>query len=286
VVRLRYVERRPGLVLAPYIECLWEVSSPHPQRVSKRATERVVPDGCPEVIVHLRDRFARNVGGRWVVQPRAFLAGTLTRPWRLRPGRSVSTLGLRLRPGAATALFRLAMADANDRELPLANIVGPSEARALITGLRRARGSDRRFAVAEGWLTARLAEMPARRAAAGRAVNAILKTHGKIPIRDVARSLGWSRRRIERAFKRDLGIRPKLYSRIVRLNSVLATLDEAERGSAVDLALDAGYFDQAHLLRDFRVLAGRAPRAGREGDGEMARHFTRPERLQALFAGE
>jgi len=91
---------------------------------------------------------------------------------------------------------------------------------------------------------------------------------------------------MQRVFARDLGISPKLYARIVRLNAVLATLDETERARAVDLALDAGYFDQAHLLRDFRLLAGRTPSVGRDADGEMARHFTHPERLKALLAGE
>lgn len=91
---------------------------------------------------------------------------------------------------------------------------------------------------------------------------------------------------MERAFARDLGIRPKVYARIVRLNAVLATLDDAERPRAVDLALESGYFDQAHLLRDFRLLAGRTPRSRRESDGEMARHFTDPRRLRALLAGE
>ena len=54
----------------------------------------------------------------------------------------------------------------------------------------------------------------------------------------------------------------------------------------MDLALEAGYFDQAHLLRDFRLLAGRTPRSARESDGEMARHFTDPRRLKALLAGD
>ena len=72
----------------------------------------------------------------------------------------------------------------------------------------------------------------------------------------------------------------------MRLNAVLASFDEPERRAAVDLALQAGYFDQSHLLRDFRTLAGRTPRAGRLADGEMARHFTHPERLRWLFAGE
>ena len=108
-------------------------------------------------------------------------------------------------------------------------------------------------------------------------MDAIRESRGQARIEEVSRALGWSRRRLERAFARDLGIPPKLYARIVRLNAVLATLDEGERAAAVDVALEAGYFDQAHLLRDFRILAGRPPRAARLADGEMARHFTHPD---------
>jgi transcriptional regulator GlxA family with amidase domain len=102
----------------------------------------------------------------------------------------------------------------------------------------------------------------------------------------LARRLDVSRRQLERSFLRDLGIGPKMYARIVRLNTVLARLDEVERASAVDVALEAGYFDQPHLLRDFRLLAGRSPRRGSESDGQLARHFIRPARLRPHFLGE
>lgn len=236
--------------------------------------------------MHLGDPFTRWSSGRWIAQPRAFLAGTITRPWLLRAGRRVSTMSVRLRAGAAPALFRLSMADACDREMPLTRLVGTRQASALLRGLRRARTSAGRFRAASEWLTARLAQSPPRRDGAGDAVDLIVQGRGTVRIDDVSRSLGWSRRRMQRVFARDLGISPKLYARIVRLNAVLATLGETERARAVDLALDAGYFDQAHLLRDFRILAGRKPSAGRAADGEMARHFTHPERLKALLAGE
>lgn len=280
----RYREHRPGPHLRPHVECLWTVSDSVVR--SDRTPERVLPDGCPELIVHLGDPFARLIGRRWVVQPNAFLAGTLTSPWMLRAGRHVRTLGIRFRPGATTAVFSLSMLEARDRELPLAGLVGAPEAAALIDPLRQARTDARRLAALEDWLTARLRRTAPRRSTARAAVELILRVHGRKRIDDVARALGWSRRRIERAFARDLGIRPKLFARIVRLNAVLATLDEPERTSAVDLALETGYFDQAHLLRDFRMLAGRAPRSRREIDGELARHFTRPERLRALLFSE
>jgi transcriptional regulator GlxA family with amidase domain len=133
----------------------------------------------------------------------------------------------------------------------------------------------------------RRGDAPAPASAAARpAVDLVLEARGQIRIEDLARRLDWNARRLERSFLHDLGIRPKLFARIVRLNAVLARLGRDEREAAVDIALEAGYFDQAHLLRDFRILAGRTPRAGSAGDGELARHFTRPERLRALFAGE
>jgi hypothetical protein len=84
---LLYVEHRPRPELRPHVECLWLASDP---RARRRAPERVVPDGCPELIVHLLDRFARRDGGRFVVQPRAGrerdgeLARHFTCPGRLR----------------------------------------------------------------------------------------------------------------------------------------------------------------------------------------------------------
>jgi AraC-like DNA-binding protein len=281
---LRYYERRPPPELRRQLECLWSVSDtsvrPH------RDPERVVPDGCPELIVHLGDPFARRIGKRWVVQPRIFLAGTLTRPWLLRAGSRVRTIGVRFRPGAAAMLFRISMANATDRELPLSDLVGPAAAKAFARLVRSPQTEARRFSAIEEWLVARLAGTHAHRGRAGHVVDLILRTRGQARIDAIAQSLGWSPRRIERAFLREIGVRPKLYARIVRLNAVLAKLDATERASAVDLALEAGYFDQAHLLRDFRLLAGRTPRVGREDDGEMSRHFTRPERLRALLAGE
>ncbi|HKZ32606.1 MAG TPA: helix-turn-helix domain-containing protein [Vicinamibacteria bacterium] len=281
---LRYVEHRLRPELQPYVECLWLASDP---RARPRAPERVVPDGCPELILHLLDRFARQRGGRFVVQPRAFLAGTLTQPWLLRAGRRVLTFGVHFRPGAVTALLPVSMPEATDRETRLAAIVGTAAATALGRALRTARSETSRFAAVEEWLVGRLASARSRRGdGASAGVRLVLESRGACRIDDVARALGWTRRRLERTFTRELGIRPKLFARIVRLNAVLAVLDAAERASAVDMALAAGSFDQAHLLRDFRGLAGRPPGAGRELDGELARHFTHPERLRLLFAGE
>jgi AraC-like DNA-binding protein len=288
---LSYVEHRPRAELRAFVECLWIVSDARPRR--RREPERVVPDGCPELIVHRGDPFAREVGGRWTPQPRVFLAGTLSRPWRLRAGLRVFTLGIRFRPGAVGDVLPVSLAGAADREVRLEPLLSAAVVGRLRRAVARARGHEAVFAAAEAWLVERRAGRPRPRGgkrttpeSARAAVAAFLESGGQARVEDVARGLGLTRRKLERVFARDVGLRPKLFARIVRLNAVLLRFEPEERSRVVDLALDAGYFDEAHLRRDFRALAGRGPLASRDADGEMARHFTHPRRLRALFAGE
>jgi AraC-like DNA-binding protein len=280
---MKYVEARPGPALTPFIECLWMASDRI--RRSPRESQRILPDGCPELIVHLADRFSRLRGGRWVPQPQAFLAGTLTHPWVVRAGRRVRTLGIRFRPGATPRVLPVRMDRATDLETSLARLVGPGRSTRLVADLRAARTTKASFDAAEGWLVEGL-KGETRDSVSHRSVKAILKARGQIRIAEVAERCGATARQLERAFARDLGIRPKLFARIVRLNAFLERLGEAERDRTVDLALDAGYFDQAHLLLDFRSLTGRPPARAKETGGDLARHFTLPPRLRALFAFE
>jgi AraC-like DNA-binding protein len=247
-----------------------------------REIERVVPDGCPELILHVGDAFARqDPRGLWVRQPPAFLAGTLTRPWSLRPGARPRTVGIRFCPGAAGHLLGVPMDESTDREMPLVDLAGAS-GQELEEAVEEAPGIDAALAAAERWTRDRLRGRAAERREARVALDVVLASRGRTPIREVARSLGWSRRRLERAFLRDVGIPPKRFARIVRLNAVLARLEADERGPAVEMALEAGYFDQAHLLRDFRSIAG-APPGRVVGPGELSRQLLRPERLARLF---
>ncbi len=282
---MRYEELPPGGELGELLECFWHAVDRAP-RVG-RPPEHIVPDGCPELIVHLGDPFSRQVDGRWRRQGRAFLAGTLSRPWSLRAGRVVDTFGIRFRPGALPELFAVDMRATVDRELLLARIVAAPAARRLREALARSEHLAARAAIATSWL-AEVVGAPRRPidSPCTRAVALIVASRGGLRVDELARRLALSRRQLERAFASGLGIGPKLYARIVRLQAALLEIGDEQRAAGVEAALAAGYFDQSHLLRDFRGLAGRAATRPRQADGEMARHFTDPHRLLALLGGE
>ena len=73
---------------------------------------------------------------------------------------------------------------------------------------------------------------------------------------------GWSRRYVTERFRRELGISPKAYARLQRFGHASALLMDQRAGRTLaDVAMEAGYYDQSHLTRDFTTLAGMTPGA-------------------------
>jgi AraC-like DNA-binding protein len=280
-VALRYEERPAPAAIATAIECVWSVTDRAAR--ADRPPDRLLPDGRPELIVHVADRYARLAGTRAIRQPAAFLAGTLSRPWIVQAPARIATIGVRFRPGGFTALFGGSLAGTADREVPLAEL--PAPLGDLVAAIRRGRGPASRLRAAEAWLLAwgardgRLAP-----AACAPAVRAIHRVRGRITVDRLAAAVALPRRRLERLFRRETALSPKQYIRIVRLNALLRSLEGPARDRLVDLAIDAGYFDQAHMARDFKALTARRASARRRDDGELAVHLTRPERLARLLA--
>jgi AraC-like DNA-binding protein len=82
-------------------------------------------------------------------------------------------------------------------------------------------------------------------------------TAGAVPIGALAAEVGWSRRHFTSAFARELGMPPKALARLLRFERALERLRAG--AGLVELALDSGYYDQAHFNRDFRQFAGLTP---------------------------
>jgi len=100
---------------------------------------------------------------------------------------------------------------------------------------------------------------------------------------DLASHLDLSARQIERVFRDEVGISPKLFLRIVRFQEVLGAIrgGAGETGWA-EVAAAHGFYDQAHFIRDFKTFAGRPPGSWRVGDTSLAAIFSALRRDQEL----
>ena len=90
----------------------------------------------------------------------------------------------------------------------------------------------------------------------------LLACNGRSPVEPLMDETGWSRRYVTERFRRQLGVSPKAYARLLRFEHARALLNEKPRGRTLaDVAMEAGYYDQSHLTRDFVALAGMTPGA-------------------------
>jgi AraC-like DNA-binding protein len=243
----RRIELGPGKDFAGIIEKFW-LTPPTPG--DGRWIFEILPDGSFDLLFVLSENGCRII-----------YTGPYTKlrrvPLRLRD----EHVCVRFRPGRMPPVADVAASDLVDSSLTLPDVLGAS-ADELGEKLLGARGLDAKSRVLEALfrrsgLGSSLSDGRFLRCAA-----AVDAAHGVVRVRDVARQAGVSVRTLERAFHENVGLRPKTFIRNVRFQHVLARLDSpGSITSLAALASDCGYFDQSHLIKDFRALAGRLPGA-------------------------
>lgn len=266
---VQYVEHEPGPALRGRAR-FWRLSGAGPAREAQ--FEPVLPDGCVELIVHLGDPFAIERDGRRELQPRALLAGPGTAPVRLAPTGRVDVIGVRLEAGAASAFVEAPVRELVDR-LPELDSVARGLARGLVEELAAPARNEHWTDVLERRLLRALERSRTARAdPLEHAVARARSSGGRAPIAELARAVGLSTRQLERAFRERVGLGPKTFARLVRFQRALALLRHPGPTLAA-IAARCGYFDQAHLVRDFRQFAHASPGRFRAAAPELAGHF-------------
>lgn len=239
--------------LAGLVECLWLFDG----KLGRR--ERFYPTGELDLIVQLDVPFRIIEGQPTATCPPSSLAGLIVAPLVIEsPTVRSRVLGVRLRPAGAFALFGVPLHELTGATLDLHDLAG-SEARRLAERLDDA-GSDKAGLLLLGrWIAGRLAGRPGTDPCVAYAVSEIERAGGQAPIRNILGQIDPSSpKRFTRLFEEQVGVKPKLFSRIVRFRGLAATL-RAGAGSFSQAALAHGYYDQSHMNADFREFAGMPP---------------------------
>jgi AraC-like DNA-binding protein len=197
-----------------------------------------------------------------------------------------SGVQLQVTPLGARALLGLPAGELAGLDLEADDVLGPFAAE-LRDRVRAAATWAERFAVLDDLLSRRagLQQGPLGppRPEVTYAWRALLASRGAVPIGELARETGWTSRHLGARFRDEFGLTPKAAARVVRFDRARRLLQgRVAAGGApalADLAAAGGYYDQAHLAREFRELAGCAPsrwlaeefrnvQAGAPGTGE------------------
>ena len=166
---------------------------------------------------------------------------------------------IRLPPLAAYALLGAAIAEANREPVSLVEVV-PEPIGMLLDQLRTTSTWEHRFAAVDQFLARGFAESKRRvPPELSWAWEMLDRSHGQVPIRALARVIGWSERHLINQFRVYFGVRPKATARRLRFSYAFDMLSTHPAGDLSTIAAQAGFSDQSHMTREFRTFSGVSP---------------------------
>ena len=230
--------------LSDYLVGLWSYghyAQPHRQ-------ERLLPTGTMTLAITLDPRGSAT----------ATVAGARSSYFLLDTSKPFSVIAAGFKAGGGFPFFGRPAAELNNLAVPLDALVG-REACDLTDRLLDACSTQARFLVLEEFLLARLAEHAGRSAAVCYALRVFDGSSSVPRVASIVDDIGWSAARFIATFRGEVGLTPKVYSRVARFRRVVSSLERTQDVDWADIALSCGYFDQPHFVHDFKEFAGVTP---------------------------
>lgn len=253
-----YRHRVPKPPLDSFIESLWVYQNdpcPH-------ALERILPTGAAQLIVNLKEDETRlydpNIPERCVTTSGSVLSGVQSSFQVIDTGEQEYVAGVAFKAGGTVPFMRVPAHETSDADIPLDTLWGRRRTATLRERLLEGKSIDAKVDVLE----AALLEMwtpPGQHPAVSFALAVFDRAPTTTKIAAVSDTIGLSAKRFIERFKNEVGLTPKRYCRIRRFQRTVALVNGGHHIDWSQVALDCGYFDQAHFINDFRSFSGLTP---------------------------
>ena len=254
------VTHRPAAPLSAHVDSIWFLrrgALPH-------SRERSLPTGRVDIVIPLLQdsvvRFERVDSVQAIHLRGAVVSGVHDRFAVRGMGGASSVIGVHFKPGGAAAFFGGELRELRNRTVLLEALWGPG-ARDLRERLQSAPRLAHKLRIVEDALLSRLLSAPPADAMVERAVRLIERDPSAVRIEDARRACECSPRQFIARFDLAVGVTPKRYARVARLRTLLPRIARVGPRDWAQVAVDGGYFDQSHLIHEFRRLAGVTPAA-------------------------
>jgi AraC-like DNA-binding protein len=261
----------PGPPLGDLVAAIWHwEGDPGPHRY-----DRLLPTGAASLIVNLEEDRIRDYDPsdfeRCERFPGAVMVGAHSESTVIDTDEQRAVLGVNFKPGGAFPVLGLPAGELQNGQVGLDVLWGPL-GRRLRERLLDAPTVAGRFAIVEQALRARITRPPERHPAVALALQEFGRVAAAPTVGEVTRQTGLSRRRFIEVFRDQVGLTPKVYWRLQRFRHVVQRVHRSPRVEWAALALECGYYDQAHFIRDFRAFSGLSPSAYLARRGEHLNH--------------
>ena len=248
----------PSRVLRPFVREFWHLRRGSP--VLGYHEEYMHPRGGFGIVFNFGDKL--QLDAQAIADP-VLLDGANTVSRRLGFLGHVELMGIRFHEGGAYPFLGVPLADLQNETALLEALDRPGLLR-LHARLYEAQALAARVNLLEEWLLSRLELGKERDALIPASLRMLREGEGNLPIPELARELAISQRQLERLYQNQVGMSPKQYSQLLRVETARLALKQLDDQSTARLAAELGFYDQAHFIREFSAVIGMTPYAYRK----------------------
>jgi AraC-like DNA-binding protein len=255
---MNYQTFQPNADIASLVKCYWTLEVPYAPDHEK---QRIVPDGCLELIFMLGDDIRRYTSETdSVIQPRAFVVGQITEPFVIEPTGYVNCFATRFYPYGFANFVTKPINDLANKETPIAELFGETPAHELEQKILAATDTSERIRIVEAFLSGLLNRETTIDQIVRSSINLLFSSNGSLPIHALFSKNPQQRRQLERKFMKQIGLSPKQLGKVIRLQTALNMMVNQKAETLSQIAYESEYYDQAHFIKDFKEFTGINPK--------------------------
>jgi AraC-like DNA-binding protein len=239
-----YREYSPHPELSNYIDAYWTINTGD---ISEPKLHRIQPDGCTDIIFNKGNTIYRPDEREALLSEESYLTGTMTSFSETLRSSGNSILGIRFKPGCITCFYHLDLHEITDIAIPYKDNI----LRELVYQSTNLLNDLNLYF---------LRKLPSQPMAIAPVLAEIHTSNGRIKVAELIKKHSMSERKLERLFKKDVGVSIKAMTRLIRFTHAFRVIqNNVGKMSLSEIAYTTGYYDQAHLCNEIKAYTGFTP---------------------------
>lgn len=225
--------------LKKYMMCIWSMRSY--ETLIEPVNNVILPDGCIDILIDFTNKQIYFTGNSKV---------TLNFPLQ----GNIDFMGIRIKPGVFYNIFQFDCSKVMDHLIPYNEI----EKVYHLETIFEANGYDERVSILENYLKEKVSEITIDSFVT--IINTISEKEDIKFVNEVASYFGYSKRHLNRIFKKQCGVSLKVFLNIIRLHNCLKLIVNNESQKLISLAHESGFYDEAHFIKEIKKYCGISPK--------------------------
>ena len=255
---MTYNTSKPSALLSPYVKQYWSLDNCLPQ--GKEHIQRIVPSGLFELIFYSGNK-PLSSDPRKIISDNIVITGQLKSYHDLKITGNLSLFAVYFFPHGLSMFLDLPIKELFNHSVPL-NLIFKGKVNQLEEELLSAGSFEQKMTIAENFLISQIYKN-GKKYNYDRiryVVDLINRSKGVLEIEDMVSESFLSRKQFERTFSDFVGTTPKQFIKIVRFQNAIYEKSKNSEMSLTEIAHKCGYFDQSHMINDFKTLSGITPK--------------------------